>query len=49
MSHNQNYCYECGEETFNQMDTCNECRVKLATKQFKKNKKKRNDFKKRKY
>jgi len=47
MNHSQNYCYECGVVNFNQMDICNNCRVKLATKQFKTNRKKKNAFKKR--
>jgi len=47
MSNSQNYCIECGVKTYNYMDECNSCRLKKATKAFKKRKKAKYAIKKR--
>lgn len=47
MSHSQSYCYECGVRTYNYMEHCNSCRLKKASKAFKKRKEKKYAIKKR--
>ena len=47
LSNSQSYCIECGTKNYNYMDTCNECRLKQASRAIGKTKRRRRDFKKR--